>query len=94
MKITTWFADVEKLQKKGIRSTARNLALDVLGMKAKLAPKNKLCNTPRVQFIYIHHVFQDERKGFIRMMEFFAENFNFISYSNAVQKIIGNNIDK
>lgn len=94
MEIAKLFSDVQKIQKKGIRSSARHLALDVLGAKTQLAPKTHLWSTPRIQFIYIHHVFQDERKGFIRMMEFFAENFSFISYSDAVNRILNKNIDK
>ena len=58
MEFVTRFSDVQKIQKNSIRSSVRHLALDILGMKTQLAPKSHLWSSPRIQFIYLQHIFQ------------------------------------
>ncbi len=41
-------------------------------------------NVPRVQFLVLHHVFDDERQNFERQVQALAEHFEFVSYSEAV----------
>lgn len=94
MEYATQYAEVAKLNKQGMRGLARKAALDLLGLKTKVAPSKKLWETPRVQLIYIHHIFEDEREGFRNMLKLFAEHFTFISYSDAVNKILTGQMDK
>lgn len=94
MEYATQYAEVAKLHKQGMRGLARKAALDLLGLKTKVAPSKKLWEAPRVQLIYIHHIFEDEREGFRNMLKLFAEHFTFISYADAVIKILTGQMDK
>lgn len=82
------------MHKTSMRDVARKLALDGLGMKTSWFPKKALWDAPRIRFIYIHHVFKDEEKGFEQMIKMFSEDFDFISYSEAVERIVSGKIDK
>lgn len=82
------------MHKSGVRGIARKLALDALGMKTALMPNKELQQKPRVQFIYIHHIFKDEEAGFEKMLKTFQQQFTFIGYSEAVNRIKTGNIDR
>lgn len=46
-----------------------------------------------IQFLYGHHLFSDEIRGLYKLTEFFKNNFEIISYSEAIKKIQTGNID-
>jgi peptidoglycan/xylan/chitin deacetylase (PgdA/CDA1 family) len=49
---------------------------------------------PRVQFLYLHHVFKDEEKKFEELIQTLSKQHKFISYSEAVEKVLQRKIDK
>ncbi|MFM7852402.1 MAG: hypothetical protein ACKO96_10920, partial [Flammeovirgaceae bacterium] len=49
---------------------------------------------PRVQFLLFHHVFKDEEANFRELLTLLQKHFQFISYSDAIQKILNREIDK
>jgi peptidoglycan/xylan/chitin deacetylase (PgdA/CDA1 family) len=50
---------------------------------------------PRVHFVYMHHVFRDEEKEFIALLEWLVEaGHNFISYSEGIDRVVRGDIDK
>jgi peptidoglycan/xylan/chitin deacetylase (PgdA/CDA1 family) len=51
-------------------------------------------NKPRIQFLYIHHVFRDEEIGLERLLKKLSLNHEFLSYSEGVTKILEGKIDK
>ena len=77
-----------------VRGCLRNLALDILSFKTKLPNADKFFKKPRIQFLYIHHVFDDEIENFDNLLNFLSKDYTFISYSTAVNKILTGDIDK
>ena len=49
---------------------------------------------PRIQFLFIHHIFNDEVKNFEMLLEELSKHHTFISHSEAVNRILTGNIDK
>jgi hypothetical protein len=48
----------------------------------------------RIQFLYIHHIFKDEENPFRKLLHVLMQNHCFITYSEAVERILTGNIDK
>ena len=48
----------------------------------------------RIQFLYLHHVFEDEEDSFRKLLRLLSRNHFFISYSEAVNRIWTGRIDK
>jgi len=80
--------------KKAIRNLARDMALTGLAFQTKLPAAKAVFKKPRVQFLYIHHVFDHEVKKFDELMNELSRHHTFISYSDAVNRILTNEIDK
>ena len=49
---------------------------------------------PRVHFLYLHHVFEDEEAGFRRILEEIARGHTIIDYSEAVARVRQGRIDR
>lgn len=90
----TQYSAVKKGQKTGVRSLLRHLALDVFAVKDSLNGAASVLNKPRVQFLYIHHVFKDEEAGLVKLLQFLAKYHTFISYTEAVDRVLNGRIDK
>lgn len=75
-----------------LRSRARHLALDALSLTN--STKANLARTPRVQFVYIHHVFDDEVESFHQQLAHLAADYTFIPYSEAIDRVQQYRIDK
>jgi len=74
-----------------IRDRVRHAALNVLsGLRN---PRSSL-SIPRVQFIYIHHVFRDEEQALRSLLLHLSEEHCFISHTEAVERIRTGNIDR
>ena len=86
----TRYEDLVRSKKRTLRGYARDLALSGLS----LAASEKYLAIPRVQFLYIHHVFQDEEKRLDALLKRLSKNHEFISYNDAVDKILTGEIDK
>ena len=76
-----------------LRGKIRHLALDALGKKTRWFPSNRLVNQPRVQLVYIHHIFKDEIAPFRALINHFSKQYTFISYSEAIHRIQEDRID-
>ncbi|HYG49855.1 MAG TPA: polysaccharide deacetylase family protein [Flavobacteriales bacterium] len=76
-----------------MRNRMRALALDGLSF-LHASGASKYLRIPRVQFLYIHHTFTDEEKALETLLKKLQEHHVFISYSEAVEKVLSGNIDK
>jgi peptidoglycan/xylan/chitin deacetylase (PgdA/CDA1 family) len=92
----TFVENYKELKKKvSIRDTARSLILDGLALKNKLVSDDDgYLKKHRVQFLYIHHVFKDEEKPLRLLLDKLLQTHKPISYSNAVSKILQDDIDE
>lgn len=90
----THFKEVEKTKPKTIRSRLREAVLTGLYYKDLISGYEELISKPRIQFLYFHHLFHDEVQPLEQLIERLAVNHTFISYNDAVNKIIANEIDK
>lgn len=76
------------IQPHDIRSKARAVVLDALGIRARLSGSTRRgLNRPRVHFIYLHHVFDDEAKRFRLLLQSLSQSHRFVSYSEAVERV-------
>jgi peptidoglycan/xylan/chitin deacetylase (PgdA/CDA1 family) len=77
------------------RDKARKL---VLNLSASLFVRPALLRErfrkPRVQFLYIHHVFRDEESKLERLLEALSQEHQFISYTEAWKRVLENKIDR
>lgn len=94
MEYITNFSEVKKYWGFVPRNVVRNVVLDALALKDRFFLDSECFNTPRVQFLYLHHIFEDEVQNFERFVQELAEYHTFISHSEAVQRIWNGSIDK
>lgn len=78
-------------RKKTFKGNIRKLALDFLSVGIR---KRKKKLSPCIQFVLFHHLFSDEVDGVELLFERLSEEYEFISFSDAVEKIHTNEIDK
>lgn len=88
-KFVEYYTDVKK-RKATLRGFLRKMTLNSLSAVISEQQLNK----PRVQFVYIHHTFKDEEKNLDSLLTQLKKQHEFISYSEAVNKILSGNIDK
>jgi len=89
-----YYRDVRSTMPFSARELLRNAALDGLSVIDKIRNINADLNRPRIQFLYIHHIFKDEEQAFDRLLKRLSKHHHFISYSGAVDKILTGRIDK
>ncbi len=94
MKYYNNYEEIKKLQPSRVRDCFRVCALNGLSTIDKIRGIQDELNKPRVQFIYIHHVFKDEEKNLDKLLKQLALNHCFISYSDAINIILKRQIDK
>jgi peptidoglycan/xylan/chitin deacetylase (PgdA/CDA1 family) len=87
---TNLYADVKRQKKNPVRNYLREVALTAL---SSLVDKDHLLK-PRVQFLYLHHIFGDEEKSMATLLRQLAEQHTFISYSEGVNRVLTGNIDR
>lgn len=87
------YRDVKAHIPAGARERARHITLAGLSLLRKGIGIGRLLSRPRVQMLFIHHVFKDEEQKFDRLLERLAEHHRFISYSEAVERILSDRID-
>lgn len=88
------FKEVKNTKPSSLRGIAREIALNGLSLKTMMPMYSRILTKSRVQFLYIHHVFDDELSSFEKLIELLSKNHTFISYSDAVNKILDDDIDK
>ena len=86
----TSYEQIKQLKPKTLRSTLREMALTGLS----LTSSSSLLKKPRVQFLYIHHIFKDEEANFRKLLDILHKDHEFISYSEAINKVLTGTIDK
>jgi peptidoglycan/xylan/chitin deacetylase (PgdA/CDA1 family) len=86
----TNYSDLTRLKKRTPTTYARHFALTSLSLIAN----KKYLELPRIQFLYIHHLFEDEEKKLDDLMKLLGKSHEFISYSEAVNKVLSGTIDK
>lgn len=75
-----------------LRTVARSAALDVLSLLS--FERQAILSKPRIQFIYLHHVFTDEEKALRKLLAHLSKTYTFIGYSDAIDRLTHNKIDK
>jgi peptidoglycan/xylan/chitin deacetylase (PgdA/CDA1 family) len=93
MNFVTTYKALKKYKGTSLLSEARETALDILGLLQKLKGDNAFKKN-RIQFLCLHHVFNDEQKNLRDLLDFLLKDHSFISYSEALKKILDNKIDK
>ncbi len=88
------YSEVKKHKPETLRSKIRKFVLDGLSLWDNIKGIEKELNMPKVQFLYIHHVFKDEELALEKLLKRLRKNHEFISYSEGVNKILEGKIDK
>ena len=100
MKFTTKYIEIldsdffERDFGEEIRYLLRHKTLDLLSLKNKFFRDMEYLKKPRLQFLYIHHVFKDELEKFDILLKSLSVHHEFISYSEGVEKLLKGEIDK
>lgn len=94
-KFVTTYRELQQWRKPTVRDKARSIALSALALVNKLeGAEDKYLSKPRIQFLYLHHIFKDEEHCLQKLLEKLAEKHTFISYSEAADKIKTGTIDR
>ena len=88
------YKEVKLLQQKRIRDYLREFALNGLSTLDLIRGTQKDLSRSRIQFLYVHHVFKDEEKKLELLLKRLALDHCFLSYSEAVTRILEGEIDK
>lgn len=78
----------------GIRGIIRNVVLNGLSLRDQITGIEEHLKKPRIQFLYIHHIFKDELENFEKLLMLLSKDHSFIPYKEAVNKVLTNDIDK
>lgn len=77
-----------------LRDMLRGAALSGLSLLDRWEGYEKELKKPRVHFLYIHHVFKDEEIRLRNLLEILQRHHTFITYKEAIRRILQNQIDK
>ena len=66
------------------RDWFRRIALDALSI---CLGTSGFPDAPRVQFVYFHHVFEDEEENLRQFLKYYSQHYTFISYSDGVSRV-------
>ncbi|WP_276133831.1 polysaccharide deacetylase family protein [Polluticoccus soli] len=78
-----------------VRDRMKDIALrGLVFIDALTGADIKFLDRPRIQFLYLHHVFKDEEQQLRSLLNKLSQHFEFISYSDAVTKILTGQVDK
>lgn len=78
----------------GARRWIRHATLSSLAGVYRLSGRMAALDRNRIQFIYLHHIFQDEEAAFRRLLQFLSRRHTLIGYSEAVEKLWRGEIDR
>jgi peptidoglycan/xylan/chitin deacetylase (PgdA/CDA1 family) len=77
-----------------IRDLARHAAISGLApLESLLGRISDAANRHRIQFLYLHHVFQHEEQSFRRLLTDLMREYRFLAYGKAVERITAGDID-
>jgi peptidoglycan/xylan/chitin deacetylase (PgdA/CDA1 family) len=87
------YIDIPRTLSFKIRDISRSIILDILSFGVEDRNK-KLLKTPRVQFVYLHHIFEDEIEIFDNLIFDLKKIYEIIPFSEAVNRVHINSIDR
>jgi peptidoglycan/xylan/chitin deacetylase (PgdA/CDA1 family) len=93
MTFTEHYRDIKRYKSENVRGALRHVALNVLSAWDVLSGREKVLRMPRIQFFCLHHVFRDEEKRLEDLLRELSRHHSFISYSDAVDKLLNGTID-
>jgi len=76
------------------RSVARLWVLNGLSLMDTIGNGEQKLKNSRIHFLYIHHIFEDEKAQLINLIEYLSKQHTFISYNEAIDKLLNNEVDK
>ena len=89
---TTSYASIARPTARGI---ARSTALSALSSVHQVTGQiDRALARPRVHFVYLHHVFQDEIEPFRKLLASLTKTMTPIAYSDAVDRCVKGPIEK
>lgn len=92
---SAYITQYRQVQPHTTRHYARHAYLSVADAWQRLSGKqSRLLARPRVQLLCLHHVFADEEQSFRALLTNLARDHSFIGYSEAVDRILGDKVDK
>jgi peptidoglycan/xylan/chitin deacetylase (PgdA/CDA1 family) len=95
MKPVDTYQELVKYKPRTARQLGRRRVLDAVSLGYSLLhPMEALFRKPRIQFLYIHHIFKDEEERLSKLLQALARHHTFIGYSEAVNRILQGRIDK
>jgi peptidoglycan/xylan/chitin deacetylase (PgdA/CDA1 family) len=94
-KFVEHYKELREFKTPTVWGLSRKITLDSLSLLFRLTGRTvDLLQKPRVQFLYIHHIFKDEEPFLRKLIEELSGTHSFISYSEAVSRILAGKIDK
>lgn len=83
------------LNERTVRSAIRSTFIEAHMTKLKATGEfGRLIARPRVHFVYLHHVFDDEIANFRRTLEEIGRTHEFVTYSRAVELVYSGKADR
>lgn len=84
-----------ELRETSLRSSVRSWVLSAAGNTAGILENwTQILKTPRVQFLYLHYVFDDQVQAFRQLLDALARDHQFISYTEAVRRVQQGEVDR
>jgi peptidoglycan/xylan/chitin deacetylase (PgdA/CDA1 family) len=95
MEYITTYKELLDHKPETLRDRMRGLALTTLSKGYRIfRDQRALLKRPRIQFLYIHHVFRDEVGALDKLLARLSVDHQFISYSEGVRRLEEGNIDR
>jgi peptidoglycan/xylan/chitin deacetylase (PgdA/CDA1 family) len=94
MKFVEHYREVKERRGLRARDWARYLMLSGISSFEKYTGSEAIFKTPRVQFLYLHHVFKDEEARLDTLLQKLSKHHTFIGYGEAVDRILQGKVDK
>ncbi len=88
MQYTSTYTKVTKWRGKNARRILRDTVLRFISRSSNVDK-----NFKGIQFLYFHYIYDDEVKNAKKIIKWIAKNFKVISYSEAIQRLLDDNID-
>lgn len=95
MSLTSWTTRFSQIHRPTWRGRARHAALSGLALGSKVIGRvDSALKRPRVHFVYLHHIFEDEVDLFRDLVKTLSSFMRPIDYSEGVERILSNRIDR
>jgi peptidoglycan/xylan/chitin deacetylase (PgdA/CDA1 family) len=89
------YSELKGIKRPAPRELARKVILDTVSFTYNLTGAIEgAFKKPRVQFLYIHHIFKDEEVLLRKLIEKLQVHHTFITHTEAVNRILKGEVDK